>query len=405
MTNQIKLLFKLLRQNISGWQIAGFVIANLLGGAIILLGSQAYRDFDRFMEKESGLLSEGYVVVTKPISGLSTLKSLLGIKPVFSGEEIEKMRQHPAVSDIGLFSTANFQIRGSFSLGELNISTDLFMESVPDKFIDVKFSDESVWQADIDTDCIPVIIPRKYLNIYNYGYASTKGLPQLGEGLTSAFPISMTLAGNGQTRRYQARIVGYTDRLNTILVPETFLEQANAAFASKEPEPPSRLIVATTSKGRNTSFIDYLEQNGYSIEGDLESLRLQAVVHGILWVVIGIGSVVSVLAFVLLLISIQLLIEKNKDKFINLHSLGYSVSQIAAPYSLLIAAVDVAVWLVSACVVNLVYPELFAFISAISPDVQLASLLPLWIVAAVLALLFVVLHRIVIVRQIRRVCR
>lgn len=405
MTNQIKLLFKLLRQNISGWQIAGFVIANLLGGAIILLGSQAYRDFDRFMEKESGLLSEGYVVVTKPISGLSTLKSLLGIKPVFSGEEIEKMRQHPAVSDIGLFSTANFQIRGSFSLGELNISTDLFMESVPDKFIDVKFSDESVWQADIDTDCIPVIIPRKYLNIYNYGYASTKGLPQLGEGLTSAFPISMTLAGNGQTRRYQARIVGYTDRLNTILVPESFLEQANAAFASKEPEPPSRLIVATTSKGRNTSFIDYLEQNGYSIEGDLESLRLQAVVHGILWVVIGIGSVVSVLAFVLLLISIQLLIEKNKDKFINLHSLGYSVSQIAAPYSLLIAAVDVAVWLVSACVVSLVYPELFAFISAISPDVQLASLLPLWIVAAVLAMLFVVLHRIVIVRQIRCVCR
>lgn len=405
MTNQIKLLFKLLRQNISGWQIAGFVIANLLGGAIILLGSQAYRDFDRFMEKESGLLSEGYVVVTKPISGLSTLKSLLGIKPVFSDEEIEKMRQHPAVSDIGLFSTANFQIRGSFSLGELNISTDLFMESVPDKFIDVKFSDESVWQADIDTDCIPVIIPRKYLNIYNYGYASTKGLPQLGEGLTSAFPISMTLAGNGQTRRYQARIVGYTDRLNTILVPESFLEQANAAFASKEPEPPSRLIVATTSKGRNTSFIDYLEQNGYSIEGDLESLRLQAVVHGILWVVIGIGSVVSVLAFVLLLISIQLLIEKNKDKFINLHSLGYSVSQIAAPYSLLIAAVDVAVWLVSACVVSLVYPELFAFISAISPDVQLASLLPLWIVAAVLAMLFVVLHRIVIVRQIRCVCR
>ena len=92
MTNQIKLLFKLLRQNISGWQIIGFVIANLLGGSIILLGSQAYRDFNRFMAKESGLLSEGYVVVTKPISGLSTLKSLFGIKPVFRDSEIEEMR-------------------------------------------------------------------------------------------------------------------------------------------------------------------------------------------------------------------------------------------------------------------------------------------------------------------------
>lgn len=405
MTNQIKLLFKLLRQNISGWQITGFVIANLLGGSIILLGSQAYRDFNRFMAKESGLLSEGYVVVTKPISGLSTLKSLFGIKPVFRDSEIEEMRLNPAVTDIGLFTTANFQIRGSFSLGELNISTDLFMESVPDKFIDVKFRDKSIWQADINTDCIPVIIPRKYLNIYNYGYASTKGLPQLGEGLTSAFPISMTLAGNGQIREYRARIVGYTDRLNTILVPESFLEQANATFASKKPEPPSRIIVSTNSKGRNTSFLDYLKQNGYSIEGDTESLKLQAIVHGILWVVIGIGSVVSVLAFVLLLISIQLLIEKNKEKFMNLHSMGYSVSQIAAPYTLLVVTIDVAVWLVSACLVSIVYPELFAFISVISPDMQLASMFPLWIVASVLASLFVILHRIVIVRQLKRVCR
>ena len=230
-------------------------------------------------------------------------------------------------------------------------------------------------------------------------------MPQLGEGLTSAFPISMTLAGNGQIREYRARIVGYTDRLNTILVPESFLEQANATFASKKPEPPSRIIVSTNSKGRNTSFLDYLEQNGYSIEGDTESLKLQAIVHGILWVVIGIGSVVSVLAFVLLLISIQLLIEKNKEKFMNLHSMGYSVSQIAAPYTLLVVTIDVAVWLVSACLVSIVYPDLFAFISVISPDMQLASMFPLWIVASVLASLFVILHRIVIVRQLKRVCR
>lgn len=404
MRDRIRLLFKLLRKNINVWQIVGFVIANLLGGAIVLTGTQAYQDFDRFIEKESGLLSEGYVVVTKPINGLSTFSSMLGVKPVFRDKEIDQLRQHPAVSEIGVFTSANFQIRGSFTLGELNISTDLFMESVPDKFIDVKFKNPNEWDADVNSTFIPVIIPRKYLNIYNYGYASTKGLPQLGEGLTSAFPITMRIRGNGYQQAYNARIVGFTDRLNTILVPDRFLQDANKKFGSKAAEPPSRLIVATKSSGGSNTFLDYLDKNGYCIEGNLESLKLQTLVHGILWVVIGIGGIVSVLAFVLLLISIQLLIEKNKDKFLNLYSLGYSIKQIAAPYLWLVIAIDSLVWLVSACAVSIAYPHLFAFISIISPDLQLASLLPLWIVAIALALLFVAMHRWVIIRQLKRIC-
>lgn len=404
MTNRMHLLFRLLRQNLSLWQVLGFVVANLLGGAIVLVGTQAYRDFDRFMEKESGLLSDGYVVITKPINGLSTFGSLLGVKPVFREGEMQRLREHPAVKDVGTFTSAAFQIRGSFVLGDLNISTDLFMESVPDKFIDVEFDTPGEWQADVNGTFIPIIIPRKYLNIYNYGYASTKGLPQLGESLTSAFPISIRVRGNGDMHTYNARIVGYTDRLNTILVPDSFLHEANRRFAPGRHEPPSRLIVATSVDGGNNSFLDYLNTHGYSIEGNMESLKLQTFVHGVLWVIIGIGGMVSVLAFVLLLVSIQLLIEKNKDKFVNLYSLGYSVSQIAGPYLLLVLAVDIFVWLLSACLVTAAYPRLFAFISLISPDLQLASLFPLWLLALLLATLFVAMHYWTIRRQLTRIC-
>lgn len=158
MSERIRLLFKLLRQNISLWQTVGFVIANLIGGAIVLVGIQAYQDFDRFVKKENGLLSEGYVVVTKPVNTLSTISSLVGMKPVFRTNEIEELRQHPNVSDVGVFSSANFRIRGSFSLGDLGISTDLFMESVPDRFIDVKFDSPSDWHASVDGNFVPVII-------------------------------------------------------------------------------------------------------------------------------------------------------------------------------------------------------------------------------------------------------
>lgn len=404
MSERIRLLFKLLRQNISLWQTVGFVIANLIGGAIVLVGIQAYQDFDRFVKKENGLLSEGYVVVTKPVNTLSTISSLVGMKPVFRTNEIEELRQHPNVSDVGVFSSANFRIRGSFSLGDLGISTDLFMESVPDRFIDVKFDSPSDWHASVDGNFVPVIIPRKYLNIYNYGYAATKGLPQLAEGLTSAFPIMMNVAGNGHRQSYNARIVGYTDRLNTILVPESFLKEANDRFATTSNEAPSRLIVTVNSdKGKN-DFLDFLAQKGYRIEGDTESLKLQTLVNGILWVVIGIGGIVSILAFLLLLISILLLIEKNREKFVNLYSMGYSVPQIARPYTILVAMVDGIVWLIAIALVSLAYPRLFAFISVISPDLQLASLLPLWLVAVAFAVVFILFHRWMIIRQLRKIC-
>lgn len=405
MNEQTKLLFRLLRQNLSLWQISGFIIANLIGGAIALIGIQAYQDFNRFMQKESGLLSEGHIVVTKPINGLSSISSLVGVKPVFRGNEIEELRKHPNVSDIGIFSSAKFRIRGSFSLGDLGISTDLFMESVPDRFIDVRFDNPEEWDAGVDGNFVPVIIPRKYLGIYNYGYAATKGLPQLAEGLTSAFPIVLDVRGNGFRQSYNARIVGYTDRLNTILVPERFLNEANAKFANGgSAEAPSRLILTISAEGGSNTFLDYLAKKGYQVEGDTENLKLQTLVNGILWVTIGIGGMVSALAFSLLIISIRLLIEKNREKFIVLYSLGYPIGLIARPYLMLTAITDAFVWFIAATLVSIAYPPLFAFISVISPNLQTASLLPLWVAATVSAAIFVIIHRLIIIRAVRQVC-
>ena len=143
---------------------------------------QAYRDFDRFTNNEKGVLNEGYIVISKPISGLTTLANLIGSQPTFSTNETRMLKEHPSVIGIGEFTAATFDIYGSFALGEVQVSTDLFMESVPDCFIDVEFESDTIWRADINSSEIPIIIPRRYLNIYNYGYASTKGLPQLSEG-------------------------------------------------------------------------------------------------------------------------------------------------------------------------------------------------------------------------------
>ena len=405
MNSNLKLLFKLLKQNISVWQVCGFVVANLLGGVIVLIGIQAYQDFDRLMNKERGLINESYVVITKPVGNVTTVMSLLGVRPTFSENEIETLTQHPSVTQLGQFDAANFELRGSFMVGDFNVSTDMFLESVPTQFLDVEIDSPEDWEADLDTDVIPLIISRRYLNLYNYVYASTKGLPQISEGITSKFPLSITLRGNGKTATYRAKVLGFTDRFNTILVPKKFLDQANEIYGKEVKPQPSRLVLETKAGRGDGQLLEYFKQKSYRIEGDDETLRLQTLINGVLWVVIGIGSVVSVLAFFLLLISIQLLIEKNKDKFVNLFSLGYSIRQIAAPYLLMVATVDTLVWIFAVFLVSLCYPYLFNFISIISPGVALASLFPLWGIALGFSLVFTLLHRWVIMRQLRKICK
>jgi hypothetical protein len=356
------------------------------------------------MEEESGMLDENYMVIAKPVTGLTTLTGFVGVEPSFSEGEIAALEQHPSVVQVGRFVTANFNLRGSFALGGMGISTEMFLESVPSQFLDVEVP-RGVWDADLDSEEIPIIIPRRYLNIYNFGYASTKGLPKVSEGLTSKFPLRLRLEGNGKTASYKARIVGYTDRLNTILAPETFLRQANEKFAKEADKPSTRLVVKTDLDRGGSSFLEFLDERGYVIEGDAENARLKTLVHGVLWVVIGIGGIVSLLAFFLLLISVQLLIEKNKDKFINLSSLGYSVRQIATPYLMLVVGANGLVWLIAVAVVSIAYPCLFDFISAISPELELASMLPLWGIAAGFAAVFSLLHRWVIVSLLRGICK
>ena len=46
---------------------------------------------------------------------------------------------------------------------------------------------------------IPIIIPRNYLNLYNYGFAKSQGLPQISEGIFQRVSLGIEVAGNGRT--------------------------------------------------------------------------------------------------------------------------------------------------------------------------------------------------------------
>ena len=55
-----------------------------------------------------------------------------------------------------------------------------FFESIPERFLDLK-TDFSTW--DTLTKEVPVVLPKNYLDAYNYGLALSMNTPQVSEDL------------------------------------------------------------------------------------------------------------------------------------------------------------------------------------------------------------------------------
>lgn len=405
----MRLLLRLLSKNVSLAQAIGFFLVNLLGGFIVLSGIQGYRDFTSFASEGESVLSSGTVVITKPVTTAQTIGSMLGMSTKFSRRDIEEIREHPQVSATGGFVSAQFEIRAAITLGKSRMSTDIFLEAVPDEFIVGEYSaigdTGGSWSAAVDDKVIPIILPRNYINLYNFGFATSNGMPQISEDLLNSFPLTLYFSTPNGRVSYEARVCGLTDRINTILVPWDFMQAANERYAPGKKADVSRLILKTSAKDGNTPLLDFLSAKGYIVEGDSSHVRLQAIVYGVLFAVIGIGALFSLLAFFMLAISMLLLIEKNKEKIANLYSMGYSAPQAASAYLLSVAALDIAVWMSAALLTAVAYPRFSGFISSMSPGLVPLPLWSVWAIAAIMAVLFVIFHGTVVCRRVNRICR
>lgn len=395
----MRLLFKLLRKNVNFWQLAGFALANLVGAVIVLFGIQAYKDAAQVLKSPDSVMSKDILVLSKPVSAASTIAGALGARPrSFSEEEIEKIAAIDGVTSTGVFRMAQFSVMGGITYGQFTVSTEMFIESVPDKFLDV---DLRKWQASLDDYEIPVIIPRAYLSFYNYGFAASRGTPQLGEELFSKVPFNMTFRTREGRKDYIGRIVGLTDRMNTILVPDAFLEEANLRYSNEPPKSPTRVLVEAGTESP-AALIDYINENDYVIDGGSEdTVKLLAIVRTIITIVVAIGLLVSSLAFFLLLISILLLIEKNRYKNDTLHQLGYPDRMIALPYQTLAVSVDVFVWVVATVITLMSYPVVATLMKTISPDFEPGGPGLVLLSCTALCLVFAITHILLIRFKIR----
>lgn len=347
---------RLLGKNISVGQLAGYSIANFVGLAILLTALQFYRDTTAAENAaDDSFVSADYMILSKHVSDLNTFQ---GKNSGFTDGDIAELRAKPWVEDLGVFTPSRFHVNGAVDFGGRGMSTHLFFESIPDEFFDVK-PEGWGYNPNDSTAVVPIVISRDYLALYNFGFAASRGLPQLSEQIVGSVPLRLSLSGNGRRVVRTGKIVGFSSRLNTIAVPETFMNWVNAEFGdSTEAADVSRLIIRTDDPG-NPEIARYFDEKGIEVSGEkLNQGRAAYFLSIVSAVVIAIGLVICALAFFILMLSISLLLQKNKDKIHDLLMLGYTPRQVAGYYYRLVSLLNGAL-LVLALVVFVVASHLW----------------------------------------------
>lgn len=367
----MKLVWKLLRQHISIPQFAGFAFANLFGMLIVLFGFQFYHDVLPVFTQQDSFMKADYLIMSKKIGMGNTIS---GRSNTFSVNEFDEISSQKFVKKVGKFTSTEYKVDASMGVNGVNIlNSELFFESVPDGFVDVPLKD---WKYEAGDRVVPIILPRTYINMYNFGFAQSHSLPKISDGLMGMIDFQIFIQASGRKEQFKGKVIGFSSRLNTILVPQAFMDWSNREFAPGEHSEPNRLIMEVGNQA-DENISQYLEQHGYEVETEkLNAEKTTYFLRMMVTMVMVIGLIISALSFYILMLSIYLLVQKNSSKLENLLLIGYSPGNVSRPYQLLTIALNVVVLIIAWGILYFLRSYYMDFIEALYPDFEDGSMMP-----------------------------
>jgi ABC-type antimicrobial peptide transport system permease subunit len=291
-------------------------ILGALLGITFLISSVHYLNKINEYGEDSEILGKNTLIVQKKVTSASSLGLT---KTDFSNKEITTIKKELFVEDVKPLVSNNFRVW--FETNDPYVPTfksDVFIQAVSKEFLDVK-SDK--WHWNEGEKFVPMIMPRDFIVMLNT-FMNANGIPQVSDELAMKLKFRLRISNGKQEEWVDTRIIGFTNEIASILVPENFMDYATKKFADGDPGKITQIMIA----GKEGKFGD-LEK--YMIDHGLESKNSQVVVSrlksivGTLFAVILAISIVAVFASGLVLIQyMQLLLSHNKYEVRTLLRMG-----------------------------------------------------------------------------------
>ena len=239
--------------------------------------------------------------------------------------EIEKIKQQKFIDDVGILTPSRYKASVQSYSEMFPFYTEISFESVPASFIDVNNKD---WKWDNQSNYIPMIAPNMFLDFYNFQFSLSQNLPQLTQEVVKMIVFKVNIHTPSGMVSFNGRVVGFSDRISSLLVPEEFMEWANQHYGSSQSNQPSRVIIRTKDPG-NPELVQYLKDNNLVTDADKTRFsKYRQIVNAVVSISWVTGAVMFLFALLIFTLFIQLTIASCKEEIELLITLGASPVQL-----------------------------------------------------------------------------
>ena len=308
-----KLLFR--QQNRRQLTIA--VIGAFLGMTFLLTSIHYLIKVNEFGEG-ADILGPNTIIVQKEVSNSNTLNIA---KTDFSRRELELLRQEPFILKVQPVVTNNFDV--SFETADPLVPrfrSDVFIQTVDPDFLDVK---SSKWNWKPGDTVVPMIMPRDFLVMLNT-FMSASDMPQVSDDLAQDINFKFTLSNETEKEWINVRIIGFTNVVSSMLVPESFMTWANDKYGVDDKERITQVMIS--GKEGEFGLVENMLKTKHleSKNAQIIAGRLKSMVGTLILVILGISVIAVFLSGLVLIQYLQLLLSKNEYEVKTLLRLGYA---------------------------------------------------------------------------------
>ena len=285
-------------------------------GITFLISSVHYLNKINEYGQDSEILGKNTLIIQKKVTSASSMGLT---KTDFSEREILIMKQESFVEDVKPVISNNFRVW--FETNDPYVPTfksDVFIQAVSKEFLDVK-SDKWHWKQ--GEKFVPMIMPRDFLVMLNT-FMNASGIPQVSDELAMKLKFRFRISDGQKEEWVDTRIIGFTNEIASILVPENFMNYATKKFAQGDPGKITQVMLAG-KEGEFGKLEKYMNDHGLeSKNSQVVVSRLKSIV-GTLFAVILVISIIAVFVSCLVFIQyMQLLLSHNKYEVRTLLRLG-----------------------------------------------------------------------------------
>ncbi len=318
---------KLLFQNQDKKQLIIAMIGAFLGITFLITSIHYLIKVNEF-GKGAEILGPNTIIVQKKVTRSSTLKLT---KTDFSEAEIQKIKAESFIDDAQAVTSNNFDV--SFETADPLVPrfrSDVFIQTVDPKFMDVK-SDKWHWQE--GDAFVPIILPRDFLVMLNT-FMSAQGIPQVSDELAMDIKFKFTLNGTNGKEWVDARIIGFTNEVASILVPESFMSYGNNKYSDGKDKKITQLMISG-KEGEFGRVEELMKKRGLeSKNSQMVVGRLKSIVGTLVLVVLGISVIAVFVSGLVLIQYLQLLMSRNAYEVRTLMRIGYHPKELIRAFTI-----------------------------------------------------------------------